>query len=184
VASATAIAVTGVFFAVIHLGHAVSDDEFGTFLSRYSADELDAAAGDRTRRWREQPPMQLRRFSREDQYLTEGTWHIQERNESWERGDMFASWRENAILERFFGPVLDTPNYLAPAVSRWPDPHRELTRRRLAEAGEEVRTGYVSRANPYPIVTWPRAIFLLALAAASGLVAMLCLYNAQRREGP
>jgi hypothetical protein len=153
-------------------------EDGGVFLSRFSADELNRSAADRASRWRSDPPTTLRRFSREDQYLAEGMWHIQRRNDAWEGGDIDAAFHENAILERFFAPVIDTPSYSALAVSRWP----EGQRRDAAQRVPDVQRRYVSHANPFPIVTWPRPIFLIGVALITAAVAILCLYNAPRRR--
>ena len=179
-ACALTLLVTGVFVAIIHLGHEVEVEEGGVFLSRYSADELRAASADRASRWQSDPPQELRRFSREDQYLTEGTWHLQRRNEAWET-DIETAFYENAILERFFAPVIDTPSYLVPAISRWPEGQRRDAAQRTAH--RDAGPGrFVSQANPFPIVTWPRPLFLVGVAFASAAVAILCLYNAPRRR--
>jgi hypothetical protein len=169
----------GVFAGVVHLGHRV---EIGSvaFLSRYTAAALDAAAADRSARWRVHPPTELRRFSREDQYLAEGAWHIQRRNQAWTDGDIQGAWAENHILERFFAPVLDTPSYVATAVSRWGAEQRTDAERKAGSSG--VAAPYVSRANPFPIYAWPRGWFLVGLACVSALLSRWCLYNAPRRS--
>ena len=134
------------FFDIVHLGYDVDASEAGRFLSRYSADDLRAAARDRAERWKTDPPSILRRMSVEDHYLAEGLWHIQRRNE----GTGLHTWKENLILERFFDPVLQYPTYSTPSGARWP-----LEQRANAEAryGHDPAP-YISGANPYPIYTW------------------------------
>src|SRR4030095_13614812 len=129
--------------------------------------ELDALSRDRGERWaREGPPMVLRRLSREDQYLAEGLWHVQRRNEAAGGGDALAAWRENEILERFFAPILDWPSYAAPAPSRWPPAQREdFSNRSSADARP-----YVSAAQPFPLFTWGRPAFWTFVGTALAVI--------------
>jgi hypothetical protein len=169
--SATAIGVwagaAGLTFAFfldgVHLGHEISDPGTPRFKSRYTSDRLEAEARDRSERWRSTPPTTLVRLSREDQYMDEGLWHIRRRNEAWASNDFAAAAGENRILERFFAPVLDTPSYAAPGISRWPAPQREDAERRATG-----HTEYISHAEPYPLFLWPRGRFwLIALVGTS-----------------
>lgn len=161
-AALTAFALAA-FVSTVHLGYAVHDAEIGSFLSRYSATELlrlsaeRAASGIR-------PPATAPRLSREDQYLAEAIWHVQERNAKWTH-DLAASWFENAILERYFAPALDLGH-------RWP------AEQRAAAAHTPVRAGsYASRANRLEIYTWNRRSFwmfagaCIVLLGAGGLIA-------------
>ena len=177
--SATLVGVTGgiavlafaLFLHVVHLGHEITDPETGRFKSRYSIAALDALARDRAERWREHPPTTLVRLSREDQFMDEGLWHVRRRNEAWTAHDFSAAWSENRILEKFFAPVLDTPSYAAPQGSRWVEAqHAEAERNRTAASVQ-----YVSRAEPYPLLLWPRSLFwsitstLVAALVAGGI---------------
>jgi len=137
-----------IFFYFVHVGHDVRDPAIGTFRSRYTASELLANAADRAQRWRTEPLTTLRRYSREDQYMSEGLWHIQARNEA--STDPLTQWKENLILERYFQPVLDFPTYNTPNGGRWPEEQRENIR---AIAAGDTRP-WASRANPYPIYAW------------------------------
>jgi hypothetical protein len=166
------------FLHVVHFGHEISDPEAGRFKSRYTAAALDDLARDRTERWREHPPTTLVRLSREDQFMDEGLWHIRRRNEAWTAHDYAAAWSENRILERFFAAVLDTPSYAAPQGSRWMEAQRaEAERNRPATFAQ-----YVSGAEPYPILLWPRGLFW---SITSTLVAILfsggIAYDRRRR---
>ena len=118
------------------------------FASHYSADELRQLSRDRAERWRGDPPVRLRRLSREDQYLDEGLWHIRERNRRWEAGDYDVAFLENEILERYFAPVLDTKSYAAPELSRWPAEQKADARQRA-----RPRPGFISEAEPI-ITMW------------------------------
>lgn len=138
----------GFFFYVVHVGHEVHDPAIGTFRSRYTATELLANEADRAQRWRTAPLTTLRRYSREDQYMSEGLWHIQARNEAGD--DPLTQWRENLILEKYFEPVLDFPTYNTPKGGRWPEEQR---RNVGAIAASDARP-WVSRANPFPIYAW------------------------------
>src|SRR5262249_57312308 len=103
------------------------DPQVGVFRSRFTAAQLTAVAADRTRRWHASPPTAAPTLSREDQYLTEGLWHVRERDRAWNADDPFTAWRENRILEAFFAPVLDTPSYPSLMPARWPVQQRART---------------------------------------------------------
>ena len=138
----------GVFFYLVHIGHEVRDPEIGSFRSRYTASELLANAADRARRWQTDPLTTLRRYSREDQYMSEGLWHVQARNNATK--DPVSQWRENLILEKYFEPVLDFPTYNTPHGARWPAEQRE----NVGKIAAADTRSWVSEANPYPIYTW------------------------------
>ena len=184
--SATAIGVWGgaaallfaLFLGTVHLGHEIRDEGIA-FRSRYTSEGLASRARDRAERWKTSPPKTLVRLSREDQYMDEGLWHIRRRNERWQANDFVAAWGENAILERFFAPVIDTPSYAAPGIGRWPAEQREdAERRRPAGAAE-----YVSHAEPYPLFLWPRPVFWLIAGACAVLPALAGLALDRRRAG-
>lgn len=166
-------AVVGMVFAgfvsSVHLGHRHDVDGIGIFLSRHTIAELDAAQADRDGRWRIDPPVGIRRLSREDQYLDEGLWHVRERNRRWDANDITAAWRENLILERFFTPVLDRPTYVSLDGTRWAPAHRADAEARA----DHAQRGFVSRAEPYPIVTWDKTLYwMMVLTAAAVLWAI------------
>jgi len=159
-----ALLVFAAFVNAVHLGYFLIDPTLGGFKSHYGPDELRQLATDRAERWRTDPPIALKRLSREDQYLDEGLWHIRERNRRWEATDYDAALLENEILERYFAPVIDTKSYAAPEVSRWPAEQK-------ADAQQRAKGGiqFISAAEPYPIASTPRWRFwsaVLTLAAA------------------
>ena len=161
VLAATIVAVAA-FIAIVHMGHEVRDGD-RAFMSIYSAAELDALSADRAARWRRDPPLELIRLSAEDQYMSEGLWHVQRRNRLWTAGQASAAFAENLILERFFAPVLDTPSYVSKTGHRWPPEHRadaESRARQSPSAG-----GYVSDAHTYPIFAWSPAVFWAGVVA-------------------
>lgn len=141
----------GFFLVTVHVGYEVRDPVTGAFLSRYTAAQLTALAEDRSLRWRVTPPVTVRRLWREDQYLSEGLWRAQQRNQAWQSGDLATAWRENLILEKFFSPVLDVPTYASPALLRWPPEQRaEAASRRDESATSPAPAAY--RADyPYPL---------------------------------
>jgi VanZ family protein len=163
---ALAILALSGFVHLVHLGHRLEVPDIGTFETRYTAAELEATARLRVDAWRHEPPLvRPPRFSREDQYMTEGLQHVQARNTAWDRGDALAAWRENLILERFFGSVLDTPSYVSRTGHRWSAAQRADADRRVAGRGADP---FVSAAFPYPIYTWPPwALWLPALGVAA-----------------
>jgi VanZ like family len=146
-----AVAVFVAFFLSVHVGYDVSDPEVGSFRSRYSSDALLRASRDRADRWRGAPPVVRPGLAREDQYLTEGLWHIRRRNEAWSAGDVVGAWRENRILEKFFDPVLDSPTSAGDAAHRWPDAQRIDA----GERGGNKATPYSSDEYAYPLFVWP-----------------------------
>lgn len=164
--TALVLMVFGGFFHAVHLGYEIKDADAGVFRSRYTAGELAELAQDRTRRWAVSPPLTWSRLSREDQYLSEGVSHVQRRNETWEQGNIMASRHENLILEKYYAPVLDSPSYVSAQGHRWPASQR-------ADAEARIGPGfmiYVSDAQEYPILIWPKWAFWLVIGAAVALV--------------
>jgi len=151
--AAVAVAVFAFFIVSVHVGYDVRDPRIGTFRARYSASQLRDLSRDRAERWAVEPPVVLRRLSREDQYLSEGLWHVQQRNAAWDAGDLAAAWRENLILETFYAPILDTPTREGSAVHRWPAEQRADIEQR---PGVD-RSPLVSDAYRYPLLVWPSA---------------------------
>jgi hypothetical protein len=166
VLSAVTVLTGAVFVDIIHMGHEITWEQ-STLRSRFTEGQLDALSAERARRWSQDgAPLTLQRLSREDQYLAEGLWHVQHRNEAAGAGDAQVAWRENLILERFFAPVLEWPSYAAPTASRWPPEQRE----NVAAAESLDARPYASQAAPFPILTWHRGVFwAIASLAAAGL---------------
>jgi len=168
-ASAFAL-VFAMFFHAVHLGVEVEAESIGSFKSRFDHPTLAALAIDRAGRWKNQPPVVLRRLSREDQYMDEGLWHVRRRNDAWSAQDFFTAWRENRILEEFFGPVLDTPSYVSKSGHRWSPEQRADAERRAAG---DTRP-YVSDAEPRPILIMSKTAFW---SLAAGLIVVLSAYH-------
>ena len=163
IVSAIVWLVFAAFVSQAHLGHLNEVADIGAFKSHYSADELNAHQADRAERWKTQPPIAIRRLSREDQYLDEGLWHVRRRNST---DDVTEAWRENLILERFFVPVLDMPTYASANGNRWPSEQRiDFAARAVAGAS------FVSTAEAYPLVTWRASGYWVVVA----LVAMVLM---------
>ena len=168
IVSAVVWLVFATFVGQAHLGQLNEVAGIGAFRSHYSIDELNACQADRAERWKTQPPIAIRRLSKEDQYLDEGLWHVRRRNGA---DNVTEAWRENLILERFFVPILDMPTYAAANGHRWPPEQRADFGARAAAAAS-----FISTAEPYPIVTWPAAIYwpvvgLMAIAVMSAPLA-------------
>jgi len=100
--------------------------------------------------------------------MDEGLWHIRRRNEDWTAGNYSGAWHENLVLERFYQPVLDTSSYALPAGGRWPTEQRADAATR---AGAAAASPFVSDAEPYPILIWPKPLFWSGVALA--VIAML-----------
>src|SRR6185436_17030585 len=85
---AATIVALAAFVHVVHLGHRLEVPLVGTCESCYTALELTSLDYERGEAWRRYPPLvRPPRFSREDQYMTEGLQHVQARNQSWASGD-------------------------------------------------------------------------------------------------
>jgi VanZ family protein len=170
VAAAAAVLVFGGFVASVHIGYTLDVDGIGRFASQHTIEELNTLQADRAVRWRADPPIGIRRLSREDQYLDEGLWHVRERNRRWEAGDIAAAWHENLILERFFVPVLDSTTYASPGGTRWAPEHRADAQSRITLSNAPP---FVSAAAPRSIYGWSKAGYWSVVAAAALFCTML-----------
>ena len=159
---AATVVVIATFISIVHLGYTVRDGE-RAFKSIYSSSNLERLSGERIERWRDNPPIVLQRFSEEDQYMSEGLWHVQRRNRAWDAGDVRTAVEENLILERFYAPVLDTPSFVSRTGHRWSPEHRNEADTRFKQHADA--SPYLSDANTYPIFTWSRTMFWMVVAA-------------------
>ncbi|MGH9370068.1 MAG: VanZ family protein, partial [Vicinamibacterales bacterium] len=165
---AAVLVVFAAFFQSVHLGYAIGGYGW-SFRSCYAAPALDAMAADRANRWRGTFVDRPRRLSAEDQYMTEGHWHVARRNEAWAAEEVAAAWYENLILEQFFAPVLDTPSYLSRTGHRWSDAHRADAERRFADS---PATGlYESDAHPSAIQVWSKTVYWLVVIVLAAILA-------------
>jgi hypothetical protein len=168
---AATIVALAAFFHVVHLGYDIRDDEVGMFKSRYSRGGLESLSVARQNEWRTHPPpLVLQRVSREDQYMTEGVTHVQERNERLAADDARSAWLENRILEKYYAPVLDTPSYVSRTGHRWSPAQRADVESRASGS----RASYTSEANPYPIYAWPRGLFWVVCLGAAATLWLAC----------
>ena len=171
----------GLFFQTVHLGYEVHDSAIGTFRSRYSRVQLESAAKERMDRWREETPPVVGRLSREDQYLSEGLWHVRRRNQAMAAGDVFTAWRENRILETFYAPLLETGTEERRAGFTWPAEQRAQAAR--VAAGDN--RPYVSDAAPVPIYDWPKRTFWMMIALAISMILGMCMAaSSKEQSGP
>ena len=94
--------IVAAFTWVVHAGALVGDDQYGfDHVTRPVNSQHWLLIG--AVRWSTSPPSGVPRlFSREDQYLTEGLWHVQARNTAWDANDIDAAWGENVILGEYF----------------------------------------------------------------------------------
>jgi len=172
VAAAIVWLIFATFVSQVHLGHMISLPDIGRFKSHYTEDELNDLQGHRAALWQTQPPINIPRLSREDQYLDEGLWHVRKRNSAEEISE---AWRENLILERFFVPVLDMPTYASPNGNRWPHEQRADISRRAGAIDS-----YVSTAESYPIVVWSGRVFWSVVVLVALVFAIAPLGLARR----
>jgi hypothetical protein len=180
--AAVVVVVFAAFFQSVHVGYLVTGDRW-RFRSCFAAADLDRASTDRIERWRNTFIERPKRLSAEDQYATEGLWHIQRRNLAWQAGDVTTAWYENLLLERHFAPVLDTPSYISPTGHRWNPEHRADAEHRFAatSAGE-----YESHAQPAAIHLWPKTLYWTIVTALALLLGAPWLRHkaARPREQP
>jgi VanZ family protein len=175
--SAVLAALLAGFLSSVHVGYEIADPDVGRFRSIYTAAELDARAHDRARRWASDPPIvRPARLSREDQYMSEGLLHAQERNRQWAAGRITAAWFENRILEKYFAPVLDTPSYISLTGLRWPAAQRADAEHRASMDSPAFRSG---AQGEFPIFTWSKPLFFGASAVIVGALALLAVVFAR-----
>ena len=161
VVSTLFVAVAG-FVDRVHLGYEVREGQSVVFRSRYDAPALAAAAATRPARWEASPPA-VRGFTHEDHYLSEGEWHVARRNSAIGTSDWSAALGEDAILERFYSPVLDRVGRLSP------EQRTEMEKKFRGTAGGS----YVSDAVPYPIYTVRRSRFWLVTLLITAAIVWL-----------
>jgi VanZ family protein len=172
------VLVFAAFFQSVQVGYAIRGDSW-LFTSCYTADGLDAFAAERAVSWRNDFIPRPPRLSAEDQYMTEGLWHVQRRNNAWAAGDVTAAWNENLILERYFAPVLDSASYVSRTGHRWSADHRaDAERRYLATRPSTV---YESDAAPAPIHPWPKSLYWAVAIACALILALPALVHRIRR---
>lgn len=172
VVAALAVATLAVFVDTVHIGYEIRDAEGRTFRSIYTAGDLIALSAERKQQWTTHPPLERpARFSREDQYASEGLLHVQERNNLWSRREFALSLNENRVLEEYFAPVLDAPSYLSRTGHRWLPAQLADAERQSAGAANDA-SHFVSHAQgAFPIFTWPRGWF----RAGAALVVVLLI---------
>jgi hypothetical protein len=167
--AALTVLVFAAFFHVAHLGYEVNDAAAGTFRSAYPAQRLDDLARQRAEAWRATPPLTWSRYSQEDQYFSEGIALVRRRNQCWDSADVPCAWEANAILERFYAPVLDSPSYVSQTGHRWPGEQRDDARRR-AGAGA---AGPLDVQPDSVIYTWSKPLFWTVVVAVVALLLLL-----------
>jgi VanZ like family len=184
---ATAVTILFASFVYsVHLGVEIRDAEAGRFRSRYDAATLIGIGQERLVLWKDHPPIERPRSrSREDQYMSEGLLHAQERNRRWEAGDVQAAWSENLILEKYFAPVLDTPSYISRTGHRWPPGQRADAAHRLANAAA-LQGSYESRADAaegrHFIRTWSPVVFwMLVVLVVAGILTTCFILDRVKR---
>ena len=179
--AAVVLVVFAAFFQSVHLGYLVSGDGW-RFRSGYTGAALEALSADRVARWRGTFIARPARLSAEDQYATEGLWHVQRRNLAWQAKDVRSAWLENLILERYFTPVLDTPSYVSKTGHRWSAEHRADAERQFREL--PPTDPYESDAQAGAIHLWPRAIYWAVVLACAALLAAPWALARRRRGAP
>ena len=175
--AAVVVVAFAAFYQTVHVGHAIAGNGW-TCRSGYTADALDRLAADRARRWHQAVVPRPPRLSAEDQYKTEGLWHVQRRNQAWQAGDVAAAWPENLILERYFAPVLDTPSYVSRTGHRWSREHRADAERRYTAI---PAAPYESHAHPGQIQVWPKRTYWMVVGVVVLMLTIPAWRNAELR---
>ncbi len=106
------------FLRLVHVGQEVTCRDV-TIVSWYDAGALEKAGASRAERWRSLTQAEKEALLRPDQtllvagdpYATEGRFHVQRRNESFDAGEHQVAGAENTILERWYGPLLDVTGW-------------------------------------------------------------------------
>ena len=161
-AAVVAVSFAG-FFHCAHLGYALEDPAIGRFRSFFTFEQLAEIATDRAERWRRDPPLSLEPFAIQDHYLVEAASHVQHRNESYASGRFRDSWLENAILERYYAPLLDQRSMGNGDPHRWPQAQRDEVESSGAGATNGV---YVSPVYMGRVFVSPTKLGLWTLVAA------------------
>ena len=176
---ATATILAGaIFFQAVHLGYEIGGPGPVRFRSTFTPAALAAAARDRASRWAADPPVTLRRLSREDHYLEEGLWHVQRRNVANAANDSWSAWNENLIVEMYFAPVLAFPSYAGE--TRWPDAQRQAAARH-----EDDPRPFTSEAAPLPLYPWSRWWFWTVVVATVAFTVAVCfIFRRVHTSGP
>jgi hypothetical protein len=167
--AALVVVVFALFFHSVHLGYEIEVPEAAPFRSAYTRERLAELARERAERWQTDPPLTWSRYSREDQYFSEGIALVRLRNRCWDRGDMACAWRKNVILERYYAPVIDAPSYVSAGGHRWPREQLEDASRRLSAGDLNVPED----VDDSIIFTWSKPLFWTAVAAAVALLLLL-----------
>lgn len=154
------------FVHLAHLGYRIDDPEIGRFRSYFRLEELESLARDRARQWAREPPGEPEPLAVEDYYWTEAGWRVQHRNAAFHRGDFYQAYKENRLLEKYYGPFLDLSKRLPPVQLR------------QIEEGRPRRDPYpyvspVGR-DPHRIWLWPTKPMLWLVA---GIFAAACLLS-------
>jgi VanZ like protein len=188
IAAAAVALLFALFVRSVHLGVETSDPEAGRFRSRYDAATLLSIGQDRLVLWKDHPPVERPPSrSREDQYMSEGLLHVQERNRRWEAGDIRAAWSENLMLEKYYAPVLDTPSYISRTGHRWPAGQRADAEQRLASTSSAPGS-YESRADAaegrHFIRIWsPLAFWTVVILVVCGVLVVSFALDRRRADG-
>jgi hypothetical protein len=171
------------FFHCAHLGYELSDPAIGRFRSFFTKAQLGEIAADRAERWRTDPPTSLEPLAIQDHYLVEGASHVLHRNTYYSTGRFRAAWLENAILERYYDPLLDQHSMSSGALHRWPSAQRdEVEAKGAASQGGE----YVSPVNMDRVYIAPTKArhWMIAGTAAALLLLAAAWLSRRARAGP
>ena len=142
--SSVVVVASAGFLHSAHLGYELEDPTVGRFRSFFTFRQLSEIAADRAERWWIDPPTSLEPIAMQDHYLVEGASHVQRRNEAYANGSFRESWLENAILERYYDPLLDQNSMGSGDPHRWPQAQRDEVESKGADG---VAGAYVSPVN-------------------------------------
>jgi hypothetical protein len=162
------------FLDSAHLGELNEAPSIGRFRSFFTVEELEEVSADRFRRWAADPPIDLGGpFSVQDHFLVEAGARVQRRNEAYAAGAFADAWRENALLEAYYAPMLDLRSFGSGDPHRWPAAQRDEVEAKGAGlvSGVWVSPVYQDRVHVVPtrgqlwLGTGAIAVLLLGAAA-------------------
>ncbi len=156
------------FVSQVHLGHVDRRSRTSAGSSRITRAARAQRAAGRSRRAMEDASrrLTLRRLSREDQYLDEGVWHVRRRNVDRGRGGVAREPDSRALLRA-------GARHADLRVAARQSLAARAARRSANAASARAAMDFISAAEPYPIVAWPKGPFwMLALVLAALLAAV------------
>lgn len=171
------------FFDMAHLGYRIVDRENGlTFRSWFPEERLSRLDALRARAWGEHAPAALRPLSLEDYYLTEGTAHVERRNQALRERNLRVAAGEERVLEAWYAPVLGLRGLASGRPLSLSAPELRMLRRRDA-ASRQVMFESSVLADRVFVRPSRRTLWATAVTLSAALMAAALWRGAVRRRG-